>query len=58
MVNDAHDAYSTGSPAVRRGAAYVLALAAWQRDDVMKRCAGLAAIALLGTPLQFYALID
>ncbi len=34
MVNDAHDAYSTGSSAVRRGAAHVLALAAWQRDDV------------------------
>jgi DNA-binding CsgD family transcriptional regulator len=34
MVNDARDAYSTGSSVVRRGAAYVLALAAWQRDDV------------------------
>jgi DNA-binding CsgD family transcriptional regulator len=34
MVNDAHDAYSTGSSVVRRGAAHVLALAAWQRDDV------------------------
>ena len=34
MVNDARDAYSTGSSAVRRGAANVLALAAWQRDDV------------------------
>src|SRR5271163_4519236 len=34
VVNDAHDAYSTGSSAVRRGAAHVLALAAWQRDDV------------------------
>ena len=34
MVNDARDAYSTGSPVVRRGAAHVLALAAWQRDDV------------------------
>ena len=33
-LNDARDAYSTGSAAVRRGAAYVLALAAWQRDDV------------------------
>ncbi|MCW2662819.1 MAG: transcriptional regulator, luxR family, partial [Mycobacterium sp.] len=31
MVNDAHDAYSTGSSVVRRGAAHVLALAAWQR---------------------------
>ena len=34
MVNDARDAYSTGSSVVRRGAAQVLALAAWQRDDV------------------------
>jgi len=34
MVDDALDAYSTGSSVVRRGAAHVLALAAWQRDDV------------------------
>jgi DNA-binding CsgD family transcriptional regulator len=34
MVNDARDAYSTGSSVVGRGAAHVLALAAWQRDDV------------------------
>jgi DNA-binding CsgD family transcriptional regulator len=34
MVNDARDAYSIGSSVVRRGAAHVLALAAWQRDDV------------------------
>src|ERR1700760_2201570 len=34
MANDARDAYSTGSSAVGRGAAHVLALAAWQRDDV------------------------
>jgi DNA-binding CsgD family transcriptional regulator len=34
MVNDARDAYSTGSSVVRRGAAHVLALAAWQREDV------------------------
>jgi DNA-binding CsgD family transcriptional regulator len=34
MVNGARDAYSTGSSAVGRGAAHVLALAAWQRDDV------------------------
>jgi DNA-binding CsgD family transcriptional regulator len=34
MVNDAYEAYSTGSSVVRRGAAHVLALAAWQRDDV------------------------
>jgi DNA-binding CsgD family transcriptional regulator len=34
MVNDARDAYSTGSSVVDREAAHVLALAAWQRDDV------------------------
>src|SRR4029077_18381245 len=34
MVNDARDAYPTGSSVVRRGAAHVLALTAWQRDDV------------------------
>jgi DNA-binding CsgD family transcriptional regulator len=34
MVNCASDAYSTGSSVVDRGAAHVLALAAWQRDDV------------------------
>ncbi|OBH63621.1 LuxR family transcriptional regulator, partial [Mycobacterium colombiense] len=55
-ANDAHDAYSTGSPAIRRGAAYVLALAAWQRDDVHEAVRWLGAdIALLGTPMQAYA---
>ena len=34
MDNDARDAYSTGSSVVRWVAAHVLALAAWQRDDV------------------------
>jgi DNA-binding CsgD family transcriptional regulator len=34
MVNDARDAYSIGSSMVRRGTAHVLALAAWQYDDV------------------------
>jgi DNA-binding CsgD family transcriptional regulator len=34
VVNDVRDAYSTGSSVVRRGAAHVLALAAWQRGDV------------------------
>jgi DNA-binding CsgD family transcriptional regulator len=34
MVNDARNAYPTGSSVTRRGAAHVLALAAWQRDDV------------------------
>jgi DNA-binding CsgD family transcriptional regulator len=57
MINEARDAYSTGSPAIRRGAAYVLALAAWQRDDVHEAVRWLGGdIALLGTPLQAYAL--
>jgi DNA-binding CsgD family transcriptional regulator len=57
MINQAHDAYSTGSPAIRRGAAYVLALGAWQRDDVHEAARWLGGdIALLGTPLQSYAL--
>ena len=52
MVNDARDAYSTGSPAVRRGAAHVLALAAWQRDDVHEAMRWLGGdITLLVTPL-------
>jgi DNA-binding CsgD family transcriptional regulator len=34
MTNDARGAYPTGSTLVRRGAAHVLALAAWRRDDV------------------------
>jgi DNA-binding CsgD family transcriptional regulator len=34
MVNDAFDVFPTGSTATRRGAAYLLALAAWQRNDV------------------------
>ncbi|WP_231995159.1 helix-turn-helix transcriptional regulator, partial [Mycobacterium sp. 852002-10029_SCH5224772] len=56
-ITQALDAYSTGSPAIRRGAAYVLALAAWQRDDVHEAVRWLGGdIALLGTPLQSYAL--
>jgi DNA-binding CsgD family transcriptional regulator len=34
IANDAHAAHVTGSSVVRRGAAHVLALTAWQRDDV------------------------
>jgi DNA-binding CsgD family transcriptional regulator len=34
MVNYARDSYPSGSTVVRRQAAHVLALAAWQRDDV------------------------
>ena len=51
-VNDARDAYSTGSCVVRRGAAHVLALAAWQRDDVHDAMRWLAGgITLFESPL-------
>jgi DNA-binding CsgD family transcriptional regulator len=51
MVNDARDAYSTGSSVVGRGTAYVLALAAWQRDDVQDAMRWLGGdITLFGTP--------
>ena len=51
MVNDACDAYSTGPSMVRRGAAHVLALAAWQRDDVQDAMRWLGDITLFETPL-------
>jgi DNA-binding CsgD family transcriptional regulator len=51
MVNDARDAYSTGTSMVRRGAAHVLALAAWQRDDVHDAMRWLGDITLFGSPL-------
>jgi hypothetical protein len=51
-MSEASDAYSNGSPAVRRGAACVLGLAAWQRDDVHEAVRWLGSdIALLMTPL-------
>jgi DNA-binding CsgD family transcriptional regulator len=51
MVNHARDAYSTGSPVVRRGAAHVLALAAWQRGDVHDAMRWLGDIALFESPI-------
>jgi len=51
MVNNAHDAYPTGSSVVRRGTAHVLALAAWQRDDVHDAMRWLGDITLFGSPL-------
>jgi DNA-binding CsgD family transcriptional regulator len=52
MVNDARDAYSTGSSVVDREAAHVLALAAWQRDDVHDAMRWLGGdIPLFGSPL-------
>jgi DNA-binding CsgD family transcriptional regulator len=50
MVNDARDAYPTGSHKVRRGAVYMLALAAWQRDDVQDAMRWLGGINLFGSP--------
>src|ERR1700758_205284 len=51
-VSYARDAYSNGSPAVRRGAAGVLGLAAWQRDDLHEAVRWLGGdISLLVTPL-------
>jgi DNA-binding CsgD family transcriptional regulator len=51
MVNDARDAYSTGSTVVRRGAGHVLALAAWQREDIHDAMRWLGGITLFGSPL-------
>ncbi|OBH55112.1 LuxR family transcriptional regulator, partial [Mycobacterium sp. E2479] len=51
VANDARAAYPTGASVVRRAAAQVLALAAWQRDDVHDAMRWLGGITLLGTPL-------
>jgi DNA-binding CsgD family transcriptional regulator len=51
MVNDARDAYSTGPSVVGRGATYILALAAWQRDDVHDAMRWLGDITLFESPL-------
>jgi DNA-binding CsgD family transcriptional regulator len=51
MANDARNAYPSGASVVRRAAAHVLALAAWQRDDVHDAMRWLGDITLLGTPL-------
>jgi DNA-binding CsgD family transcriptional regulator len=51
MVNHARNAYPTGSSVVRRGAANVLALAAWQRDDVHDAMRWLGGITLFGSPI-------
>jgi DNA-binding CsgD family transcriptional regulator len=52
MVNDAHNAYTTSSSMVRRAAAHVLALAAWQRDDVHDAMRWLGGdITLFGSPV-------
>jgi DNA-binding CsgD family transcriptional regulator len=51
MVNDARDAYSSGSSVVGRGATYILALAAWQRDDVHDAMRWLGDSTLFESPL-------
>ena len=51
MINDAHNAYPTGSSFVGRGAAHVLALAAWQRGDVHDAMRWLGDITLFESPL-------
>jgi DNA-binding CsgD family transcriptional regulator len=51
MVNDARDAYPTGSSVVGRGAAHVLALAAWQRDDVHDAMRWLGDVTLFESPI-------
>jgi len=51
MVNDARDAHPTGSSVVSRGTAHVLALAAWQRDDVQDAMRWLSDTTLFASPL-------
>ena len=51
IVNHARDAYSTGSSVVRRGAAHVMALAAWQRDDVHDAMRWLGDVTLFESPI-------
>jgi DNA-binding CsgD family transcriptional regulator len=51
MVNDARDAYPTGSTVVRWVAAHVLALAAWQRGDVQDAMRWLGDVTVLVSPL-------
>jgi DNA-binding CsgD family transcriptional regulator len=53
MVNDARNVYPSGSYFVRWAAAYVLALAAWQRDDVHDAMRWLGGdLTLFGTPIR------
>jgi DNA-binding CsgD family transcriptional regulator len=55
-ANDARDAH-IGAPGQRRASAYVLARAAWSRDDVHETARWLGDISLLGTPLFPHALV-
>ena len=56
MVSEAREAYSTGSSVVHWEAARVLALAAWQRDDVQDAMRWLADITLFEPPIWPQAL--
>jgi DNA-binding CsgD family transcriptional regulator len=56
IVNDARDAYSSDSSLLGRTAAHVLALAAWQRDDVHDAMRWFGGITLIGPPLAPSAL--
>ena len=51
MLSDARDAYPTGSSVVGRGAAHVLALVAWQRDDVHDAMRWLGDVTLFESPI-------
>jgi len=52
MVNHAREAHVTGSSKVQRGAAYLLALAAWHRSDIDEATRWLGGdMSVLGTPL-------
>jgi DNA-binding CsgD family transcriptional regulator len=57
MAHDAREAHSTGSAGIRRGSAYVLARAAWQRDDVHDAMRWLGDVILLATPFFPHALV-
>jgi DNA-binding CsgD family transcriptional regulator len=57
MVNDAREAHSAGSAGIRRGSAYVLARAAWQRDDIHDAMRWLGDVILLATPFFPHALV-
>ena len=55
-VNDVRDAHRAGSSLVGRAVAHVLALAAWERDDIHDAMRWLAGVALIGSPLGPHAL--
>jgi DNA-binding CsgD family transcriptional regulator len=58
MVNEARDAHSTGLYAVRRGTAHVLALAAWQRGDVLDAMRWLAGDVIVLASHMWPQLLD